>query len=162
MTLTMIVVLCTAAVVLSLALYVTVKLLSLRQKTVEPEPERYPFTQSSPMSEAEQVFYWRLRKVLPDQIVLAQVALSRIVKVEPGNESRRWLGRVNRLTVDFVVCLPDASIVAVIELDDGSHESVDRVAAEAKKTNALASAGIQLLRYGAVPSEEELRKVFLE
>ncbi len=125
------------------------------------ERARFPFSQCRPLSEREQVLYWRLRKVLPDQMILAQVAISRILRVDRGNNSRAWLNRINRMTVDFLVCLPDASIVAAIELDDASHLAADRIAADAKKENALSSAHIKLLRYRELPSEDEIRTAFL-
>lgn len=126
------------------------------------EPERYPFEMTRPLSEREQVLYWRLRKVLPDQMILAQVAVSRILRVEKGHDFRTWLNRINRMTVDFLVCLPDGTIVAAVELDDSSHDVDERALADAKKTKALESAGIKLLRFREIPSELELRKAFLE
>ncbi len=134
------------------------KRLASRETTSD---QRFPFVVSRPLTEREQVLYWRLRKALPEQMVLAQVALSRIVRVEKGNDVRAWLNRVNRMTVDFLVCLPDATIVAAIELDDSSHAPPDRVAADAKKNKALNSAGIKLLRFRDLPSEDELRNAFV-
>ncbi|MGZ5033902.1 MAG: DUF2726 domain-containing protein [Usitatibacter sp.] len=126
------------------------------------EPERYPFEMTRPLSEREQVLYWRLRKVLPDQMILAQVAVSRILRVEKGHDFRTWLNRINRMTVDFLVCLPDGTIVAAVELDDSSHDVDERALADAKKTKALESAGIKLLRFREIPTEQDLRKAFLE
>jgi hypothetical protein len=124
--------------------------------------EILPFEQVRPLTEREQVLYWRLRKVMPDEIVLAQVAVSRILKVRRGYDLRAWMNRVDRMTVDFVVCLPDSTIVAAIELDDASHGSPVRIARDDKKNKALAAAGIKLLRYATVPDEEQLKKAFLE
>lgn len=126
------------------------------------EPERYPFEQTRPLTEMEQVLYWRLRKVLPDQMILAQVAVSRIVRIEKGHDYRTWLNRITRMTVDFLVCLPDGTIVAAVELDDASHDVDERALSDAKKSKALESAGIKLLRFRDVPSELDLRKAFLE
>jgi very-short-patch-repair endonuclease len=108
------------------------------------------------------VVYWRLRKVLPEQMVLSQVAVSRFLRVEKGHDFRGWLNRVDRMTVDFLVCLPDGTIVAAIELDDNSHDLDERVLADAKKTKALESAGIKLLRWRELPTEADLRRAFLE
>jgi very-short-patch-repair endonuclease len=127
----------------------------------EPEAS-FPFEQCRPLTEREQVLYWRLRKVMPDEIVLAQVAMSRILRVRKGHDARAWMNRVDRMTVDFVVCLPDGTIVAAVELDDASHGSPVRIARDDKKNKALAAAGIKLLRYANVPDEAQLRKAFLE
>lgn len=155
----------TTLFVVALAIVVfAVVLLTILRTTMGTagEPERYPFEQTRPLSETEQVLYWRLRKVLPDQMILAQVAVSRIVRVEKGHDFRAWLNRINRMTVDFLICLPDGTIVAAIELDDASHDVDERVLADAKKSKALESAGIKLLRFREIPSEQELRKAFLE
>ena len=133
----------------------------LRREKSKYDPNRFPFETSRPLTEREQVFYWRLRKVLPEQMVLAQVSLSCILRVEKGNDTRAWLNRINRMTVDFLVCLPDATVVAAIELDDSSHDRSDRIAADAKKDKALQSAGIKLLRFRDLPTEDELRRAFL-
>lgn len=122
----------------------------------------FPFDQCRPMTEREQVLYWRLRKVLPDEIVLAQVAISRFIRVRKGHNARSWLNRIDGMTVDFLVCLPDGTIVAAIELDDPTHGAPIRILRDDKKTRALESAGIKLLRYASVPDEAQLRKAFLE
>lgn len=64
------------------------------------------------------------------------------------------------MTVDFLVCLPDATIVAAVELDDASHQGEDCIRADVKKDVAMASAGIKLLRFNDLPSEDELQKLF--
>jgi very-short-patch-repair endonuclease len=135
---------------------------SRRFNRARGEPDRFPFEQCRPLSDREQVLYWRLRQVMHDQIVLSQVGMSRILRVQKGHDVRAWLNRINRMTVDFLVCLPDATIVAAIELDDASHDVEDRVRADAKKAKALESAGIKLLRFRDLPSEQELRDAFLK
>lgn len=148
------------AVAVGLLLAIVFRALALRRRTVT-DPERFPFTQCRPLSEREQILYWRLRKVLPDQMVLSQVGMSRILRVEKGKGVRAWLNRIDRMTVDFLVCLPDATIVAAIELDDSSHLRSDRVAADAKKDKAMGSAGIRMLRFQEIPSEDEIRRAFI-
>lgn len=144
-----------------IAVVVVITIMRTTMGTVA-EPERFPFEQTRPLSEREQVLYWRLRKVLPDQMVLAQVAVSRILRVEKGHDFRAWLNRISRMSVDFMVCLPDGTIVAAIELDDASHDIDERLLADAKKSKALESAGIKLLRFREIPTEQELHKAFLE
>lgn len=125
------------------------------------EPARYPFEQRSPLTERELVMYSRLRKALPDHIVLSQVGLPRILRVEGSHEVSIWLNRISGMTIDFLVCLPDSRIVAAIELDDAAPATGARALAEARKTKALESAGIKLLRFAEIPDEAELRKTFL-
>ena len=107
----------------------------------------WPYCVKNPLSEPEQVLYFRLVQALPGHIILAQVQLSQLLAVQKNHDARAWLNRINRMSADFVVCNKDASIVAVIELDDASHQSKDRQAADTKKDRALASAGVRIIRW---------------
>jgi hypothetical protein len=116
---------------------------------------KWPFNLKKPLSEPEQILYFRLCKALPDHIVLAQVGLSRFLGVKRGHPARVWNNRINRMSVDFLVCNMDASVLAAIELDDASHQRPDRESADAKKERALGAAGVRLLRWnvGSMPDE---------
>ena len=147
------------AVIVLLGLAAAAALFLARRARVE---ESLPFEQVRPLTPREQVLYWRLRKVMPEEIVLAQVAVSRILRVKRGHRVRAWMNSVNRMTVDFVVCLPDGTIVAAVELDDATDGTPVRIARDDRKNQALQAAGIKLLRYANVPDEAQLRKAFLE
>ena len=123
----------------------------------------WPFYAKKPLSSAEQVLYFRLCKALPEHIVLAQVGLSRILGVKKGNNFGEWFNRINRMSADFVLCSKDLTIVAVIELDDASHEKADRQAADAKKDKALGSAGIRIVRWHvkSIPDEAAIKAAFV-
>lgn len=97
----------------------------------------WPFYAKKPLSSPEQVLYFRLVEALPNHIILAQVQLSRLLGVEKGNNYQVWFNRINRMSADFVVCNKDSSIVAVIELDDATHQREDRQVADAKKDKAV-------------------------
>lgn len=111
--------------------------------------EVWPFYAKKPLSQPEQVLYFRLVQALPEHIVLAQVQLSRLLGVKKGHNYQAWFNRINRMSADFVVCNRDSSIVAVIELDDATHQKADRQAADAKKDKALTSADIRIVRWQA-------------
>ena len=119
----------------------------------------WPFYAKNPLSSPELVLYFRLCKALPEHIVLAQVGLSRILGVKKGNNFGEWFNRINRMSVDFVVCSKDSTIVAVIELDDASHQKADRQIADAKKDKALGSAGIRIVRWQvkSMPDEATIK-----
>lgn len=99
-----------------------------------------------PMSNTEQRFFTLLKSSLPHYVVLAQVDLRRIVR------SRRCTPRTSpnrspQLLLDYVVCQPDFSVVAVIELDDMSHDDEVQRALDAKKDDVMNAVNIPLLRY---------------
>jgi very-short-patch-repair endonuclease len=62
------------------------------------------------------------------------------------------------LVADFVVCNPDFSVLAVVELDDRSHDHPRRQDADRRKTEVLEAAGIPVIRVNgaALPAEREL------
>jgi len=99
------------------------------------------------LSEPEQVFYRRLLEACPQHIVLCQVQLIQALRFKRGGWSASLANRISQLSIDFLIVRPDTSIVAAVELDDGSHERADRRAADARKAHALKSAGVPLLRW---------------
>jgi hypothetical protein len=105
------------------------------------EPKRHLLT------ERERELFQRLRAALPGYVVLAQVQVIQLMAFERGRWTQGIFNRICQLSVDFVILRADTSIVAAIELDDATHERTDRRDADARKTHALRSAGIQLVRW---------------
>lgn len=125
--------------------------------------QAWPFYAKRPLSQPEQVLYFRLVQALPEHIILAQVQLSRLLGVKKGNNYQAWFNRINRMSADFVVCNKDSSIVAVIELDDATHQKEDRQTADAKKDKALASANVRVIRWQAkaIPDVANIQSTFM-
>jgi very-short-patch-repair endonuclease len=140
------------------ALFLFVLILAFIRALSQREPSVWPFYPRKPLSAPEQILYFRLIKSLPEHIVLAQVQLSRFLGVKKGNNFQSWLNRINRMSADFVICNKDASVLAVIELDDASHNSKTRQQADAKKDKAIRSAGLRLIRWNVktMPNEEAI------
>lgn len=124
--------------------------------------EAWPFYAKKPLTQPEQVLYHRLVGAMPECIVLSQVQLSRVLGVKRGFNFHEWNNRINRMSLDFVVCLKDSTIVAAVELDDKSHELATRKVADDKKNKALSAAGITLVRWktNALPDEAAIRLTF--
>ena len=110
------------------------------------------------------MLYHRLVSCLPEHIVLAQVQVSRILGVKKGFNFHEWNNRINRLSYDFVVCTKDSTVVAAIELDDKSHDSMSRAETDKKKEKATSSAGIRLVRWHVktLPDKAAIQAVFAE
>lgn len=119
----------------------------------------WPFYAKKPLTQPEQVLYHRLASAMPECIVLAQVQLSRVLGVKKGFSFREWNNRIDRMSLDFLVCLKDSTVVAAVELDDKTHEKASRIEADAKKGKALAAAGVALIRWqvSALPDENAIR-----
>jgi hypothetical protein len=119
----------------------------------------WPFYAKKTLSVPEQVLYHRLVKSLPECIILAQVQASRILGVKKGHNFHHWNNRINRLSLDYVVCTKDSRVIAAIELDDSSHEGQRRREADRRKEKALRAAGVPLYRWSvkALPDEAAIR-----
>ena len=119
----------------------------------------WPVFPKKVLTPVEQQFYHRLIRAFPDHVVLAQVAFSQLVGVKKGENFTAIWNRYNRLTADFVLCTKDFRTVAVLELDDRSHDNPSRMDADRRKAAICEAAGIPLhrLNVNPLPNETELR-----
>ena len=132
-----------------------------RRQARAPDDRDWPFTMQRPLSRVEQALFHRLVRTLPEQIVLAQVSLSRFLRVRKGHPWREWQNRISQKSIDYLICERDFSIVAAIELDDASHRDPERARSDMTKTRALAAARIPLLRWqvAALPDAAAIRAI---
>jgi hypothetical protein len=124
----------------------------------------WPYVPRELMTAPERELFVRLRQALPEYLIFSQVQLCRMIEVDPNEDKQAWFNRINRMSVDFVVCAPDgAKILAAIELDDSSHERADRLKADVKKDKALKSAGIRMIRWPVrgMPTSQQIRADFI-
>jgi len=121
-----------------------------------------PYFRKAPLSEPEQVFFHRLKDALPEKILLAQVSMSALLGVrKTGNDSYQMqFNEISRKYVDFVVCNQDFSVVAVIELDDSSHQRGDRIKSDVVKDVAFQTINCPLIRFDnrSMPTSVEIRQ----
>jgi len=124
----------------------------------------WPFYAKRVLTQPEQILFYRLVKALPELIVLAQVQVSRVLGVKRDFNFHAWNNRINRLSYDFVICSKDSSVLAVIELDDGSHTRQSRADTDRKKDSATAAAGIRLIRWHvkSLPDEATIQAAFIK
>lgn len=149
-------------IVFLLLIFAVVLAVGLKKKAIPGTTGELPFYAKKLLTKPEQVLYHRLVASLPECIVLAQVQLSRVLGVTKGHNFNRWNNSINRMSLDYVVCLKDFTIVAAVELDDKSHLKASRIDADSKKEKALSAAGITLLRWnvGDLPDEAAIRQAF--
>ena len=103
--------------------------------TAKPRTNTSEFYGTKPLSEVEQIAYWRLVEACgSEKIVLAQVAFSSFIRTKGGDRKGRAsnFGRARQKVADFVICNKDFSIFAIVEIDDKTHnkekdEARDRI-----------------------------------
>ncbi|WP_045727512.1 DUF2726 domain-containing protein [Xanthomonas sp. GPE 39] len=120
---------------------------------------QWPFYGMRVLTNSEQILYWRLIEALPENIILAQVQLSRFLGIRKGSGRIQWLNKVNQKSADFIVCNKDFSVLTVIELDDASHDRPGHHQADADKTKAITDAGLHMIRWHvkSMPNVAQIR-----
>ncbi|PHV20933.1 hypothetical protein CSQ92_16230 [Janthinobacterium sp. BJB446] len=103
------------------------------------------------MTAREQQMYHLLQVALPECTVLAQVAFSALVTAKGWANRNRF----DRKVADFVLCSRQLNVIAVIELDDSSHNGRERQ--DRERDAMLRLAGYVTLRYATFPTQQALR-----
>ena len=148
--------------VVTVLLVLTIPAFVILRRGMSPETDDnpWPFYAKKPLTQPEQVLYHRIVAAMPECIVLAQVQVSRVLGVKNGYNPYEWNNRINRMSLDFLVCLKDSTVVAAVELDDSTHAGESRIKADANIDKALSDAGIVLVRWhvNALPDESAIRQ----
>jgi len=97
------------------------------------------------MTDNELEFHFRLMKALPEHLIFPQVSMQALIQAFSAD---RRVAHADRLRiaqqrVDYVVCDPAGQVIAVIELDDRTHDRKK----DAVRDKRLAQAGIRTIRY---------------
>lgn len=154
----------TLAGVLALLIMLLLSRLRGRRRGARPVREALDTVQDWPpeparvMTVQERQAYELLRRALPGYMVLAQVPLSRFLRVPTRHSYTEWLQRVGSHSADLLVCDTGSRVLAVIDVrpEDEStrsrrrHERLGRV---------LRAAGVRVhvWREGHMPTPAEVR-----
>jgi very-short-patch-repair endonuclease len=96
--------------------------------------------------------FFRLTETLTDCTVFAQMPLAALLTTSDFQDRNRY----NRKIADFLICTKTLTPIAVIELDDVTHDK--RIAQDADRDAMLRNAGYQTIRYREFPSQTQLRQ----
>jgi hypothetical protein len=114
------------------------------------------------LSRGERDAYGVLLRALPDHMMLAQVPLSRFLKVPTRYSYAEWLKRVGQLSADLVVCDRSSEVLAVVEVRSAQESERSQQRLE-RMRRVLKAAQIQLLVWqeGDLPSPVQARQQLL-
>ena len=113
---------------------------------------------------AERKAYSALRSGLPEHIILAQVPLSRFMKVPTRNSYSEWLRRVGLMSVDMVICDSSSQVIGVVDVRSGEGKENERARQRhARMDRVLQAAGIPVHVWldNAIPSATAARDALL-
>ncbi len=124
------------------------------------------------LTSAERSFYGvLLNSVLNNAIVMSKVRVADVLipSVDKSKYKKQWWSAFNKIAkkhFDFVLCNPkDMSVLAVIELDDKSHNNSRTTKRDVFLNDACESANLRLIRFKASSSyniNEVRNKIFSE
>lgn len=120
-----------------------------------PEPARV-------MTVQERQSYELLRRAVPGYMVLAQVPLSRFIRVPQSKSYTQWLQRVGAASADLLVCDLNSRVLAVVDIRH-ARESERARARHERMTRVLKAAGIRVMKWNAesLPTPSEVRTLLL-
>jgi hypothetical protein len=126
---------------------------------IELHPSK--FYKKAPLTEPEQITYFKLVSALPNYIILPQVSFGSFITTKGGTAKQNFsrFGQARQKVIDFLVCDKSFEIIAAIELDDSSH--IGREEQDEKKNDILKEAGINIIRWymKSQPDKESLIKM---
>lgn len=107
---------------------------------------------------AERQAYELVRRSLPGYLVLAQVPLSRFIRVPARYSYTDWLQRVGSLSADLLVCDAGSRVLAVVDIRSSGESDRSRRRHE-RMTRVLRKAGVHVLTWNEddLPSASEVR-----
>lgn len=153
----------TLLIVFAVLAFIVLSLLKKRGRSGERPTANngaIPYFRKMPLSDPEQVLFHRLSEAAPGAHVLAQVALPALVGIRKNPNWQAQFNEISRKYVDFIVCNPDLSVKAVIELDDSTHQRGERIRADAIKDYVFKTIGVPMIRFDVreMPSVETIRR----
>lgn len=129
-----------------------------RAKSDDDAP--WPYTAHPVLGAAEQILFHLVAEALPGHMVLAQVQVSRVLRVHEGRTDEvSWRNKVSQLSFDLLICSKDAKPLLAIEVDDATHDTASARKRDAKKDRACRDAGLKIVRWRArhLPDHEAIR-----
>nr|WP_228037586.1 DUF2726 domain-containing protein [Nodosilinea sp. LEGE 06152] len=110
-------------------------------------------------TKAELSFYRALQAATMEQYqVLGKVRVADVLKPQTENRGdwQRAFNKISAKHFDFVLCDRDSfRVLAAVELDDSSHQRVDRIKRDDFLNQAVKSAGLPLIRFPVQPAYEQ-------
>ena len=157
-------------IILAVVLIVVIALFVLMKSKTQGELESadYPYTKQAVLfSPAERSFLGVLAQALGNQVqVFGKVRVADVITPKKGMPRGEWQKAFNKISgkhFDFIVCnKDDLSIICAVELDDSSHQSINRQKRDLFLEGACNASSVPLIQVPAKASYNigEIKKLF--
>lgn len=117
---------------------------------IETIDNYYPYRMKYLLTQNEYYFFHNLKQIT-DPInlqILAKIRLADLIEVDTnqaGNEYMKYFSKIKSKHIDFAIT-DNMKIIALIELDDSSHQRSDRAERDIFVNNALLKVGYTVIR----------------
>ncbi|MBX9346395.1 DUF2726 domain-containing protein [Chromobacterium vaccinii] len=100
-----------------------------------------------------------VKELGPEFIVFPQVAFSQILSVTGGtqSENRKLWMTMSQKVADFVICKDDLTMLAILELDDRSHQG--KQDKDRARDGVVESVGLKALRIAGPAKQEDIARI---
>lgn len=114
--------------------------------------EIMPYNKKLLLTKNEWAFYKEIKPICDKNNlhIISKVRLADIVEVDKNieyKERQKYFNKIKNKHIDFILCNPDnLAIIALVELDDKSHERKDREKSDEFKNKLFEKVGYKLIR----------------
>ena len=136
-------------------------LLSKKKKSEDNRTDnKMPYNKKLLLTKNEWNFYKGILPICSENNlhIIAKVRLADLVEIEKGLDKKQWQKYFNKIQnkhIDFVLCNPEnLKVIALVELDDKSHNRQDRIERDNFINKLCQKVGYRLIR---VKNAEELK-----
>lgn len=132
------------AAMIILLLAIGVKLFNTKSQPIATYRKKYLLTKN------EYSFYQKIKPIIQEKNlrVLCKIRLADLIEPEPNKNQKEWYAAFNRIKskhIDFAIATDDMKVIALIELQDGTHQKSDRKERDEFLNDAVTGAGYVLL-----------------
>jgi len=119
----------------------------------------YRYKSKRLLTDNEREFFARLVGALPEHFVFPQVSFGALLQPDTATRTsqyHRTRGTFSQKIADYVICTKELRVLAIVELDDRTHNS----ARDGKRDAMLKQAGYTVIRWHSrnKPTGEEIRE----
>lgn len=163
----MIIIIIVLIIIIFILAYLNIK--SQNDKSNEIEENKIdnemPYIKKYLLTKNEWVFYKKIKPICDNNNlhIISKVRLADIVEVKKGLSNKEWHKYFNKIKnkhIDFILCNPEnLAIIALIELDDKSHERISQQESDIFKNKLFDKVGYKFIR---VKQYDDFKKKLIE
>lgn len=132
------------AIIIVILAVIGMKLGNNQKQLVTTYRKKYLLTKN------EYSFYQKIKPIIQESNlkVLCKIRLADLIEPEPNKNQKEWYTAFNRIKskhIDFAIATEDMKVIALVELQDSTHQKSNRKERDEFVNTAVTSAGYTLI-----------------